>query len=86
VYANQARRDSNTVSDSRAGTPYAGDVQAADHNGKTAAGRAKGLLGIGAALAVAGAAMWYVGHRQGNAQVDVAIVPGHAEVTFSCAF
>ena len=86
VYANQAREASNTVSDARTGTPYTGDVASADRSGKTAASRAKGLLGAGAVLAVAGGAMWYVGHRRGGAQVDVAITPGHAEVTLSCAF
>jgi len=85
VYAIKARQDSNTVSGAPVGTPYA-DVAAADRSGMTAAGRAQALLGIGAVLAAAGGVMWVVGHRQGQAQVDLAIVPGHTEVTFSCAF
>ena len=73
------------MSGSRVGTPYTGDVVATDRNGRTAASRARGLVVAGAALAVAGGAMWYIGHRQG-AQIDVAIAPGHAEVAVSCAF
>lgn len=86
VYAISAMQDSNTISGASAGTEYAGEVASADRNGKAAASRARVLLGAGAALAVAGGALWYVGHRQGNARVDVAIIPGHTEVTFSCAF
>jgi hypothetical protein len=85
VYAIKARQDSNTVSGAPVGTPYA-DVAAADRSGMTAASRAQALLGIGAVLAAAGSVMWVVGHRQGQAQVDLAIIPGHTEVTFSCAF
>jgi len=86
VYAIQAKQDSNTISGARAGTANIGEVASTDQSGKTAASRAQVLLGAGAALAVVGGVMWYVGHRQGNAQVDVAIVPGHTEVMFSCAF
>jgi len=85
IYAIAARQDSDSVSGSRAGTPYTGDVVSTDSNGRTAASRARGLAGVGAALAVAGGAMWYIGHRQGT-QIDVAIAPGHAEVALSCAF
>ena len=86
VYAISAMQDSNTVSNASAGTEYRGEVASADRNGKAAASRARVLLGAGAALAVAGGVMWYAGHRQSNARVDVAIIPGHTEVTFSCAF
>jgi hypothetical protein len=86
IFAIQAHQDGNTVSGAQAGTPFNGDVASADHSGRTAASRAKIFAGIGAALAVAGGAMWYVGHRQGNPQVDLALVPGHTEVTFSCVF
>lgn len=85
LYALAAKQDSDTVAGSRVGTPYTGDLVSTDGNGRTAASRARGLVGIGAALAVAGGAMWYIGHRQG-AQLDVAIAPGHAEVALSCAF
>lgn len=84
LYALSAKQDSDTVSGSRTGTPYT-DVVSTDSNGRTAASRARVLAGVGAALAVAGGAMWYIGHRQG-AQLDVAIAPGHAEVALSCAF
>ena len=86
VYAIKAKQDSDTVSGAGAGASYTGAVASADRSGKSAASRAQGLLGLGAVLAVAGGAMWYLGHRQGDAQVDVAIVPGHTEVTFSCVF
>ena len=86
IYAFQARRDSNTVSGAPIGTPYTGDVASTDRSGQTAASRAKGLIGVGAALVVAGGALWYVGHRQGAPQIDVAIGPGHTEVALSCAF
>ncbi|HEX3760555.1 MAG TPA: hypothetical protein VHW23_17695 [Kofleriaceae bacterium] len=85
LYAIGARQDSDTVSGARMGTPYAGDVASTDSSGKTAASRARGLVGVGAALAIAGGAMWYIGYRQG-ARLDVAIAPGHAEVALSCAF
>jgi len=86
AYAIKAKLDSNTVSGERTGTPFTGSVASTDRGGKTAATLAQGLLGIGAALAVAGGTMWYLGHRQGAAQLDVAIIPGHTEVTFSCVF
>lgn len=86
VYGIKARQDSNTVADAPVGTPFTGDVAMADERGQTAASRARVLVGVGAVLAVAGGAMWYVGHRLGDAHVDVAIMPGHTEVTFSCAF
>jgi hypothetical protein len=85
LYAIGARQDSDTVAGSRIGTPYTGDVVATDSHGRTAASRARGLIGAGAAIAVAGGVMWYIGQRQG-AQLDVAIAPGHAEVALSCAF
>ncbi|HEX3478321.1 MAG TPA: hypothetical protein VHT91_25045 [Kofleriaceae bacterium] len=85
LYAIAANQDSDTVASSRIGTPYTGDLVSTDGNGRTAARRARLLGGLGAALAVAGGAMWYIGHRQG-AQIDVAIAPGHAEVALSCAF
>lgn len=85
IYAIGAQHDSDTVSGSRTGTPYTGDVVSTDSHGRTAANRARGLVGVGAALAVAGGVMWYIGHRQG-ALLDVAIAPGHAEVALSCAF
>ena len=84
LYALSAKHDSDTVSGSRVGTSYS-DLVATDSHGRTAASRARVLAGAGAALAVAGAVMWYIGHRQG-AQIDVAIAPGHAEVAVSCAF
>jgi hypothetical protein len=86
VYGIKARQDSNTVSGAAVGTPFTGEVAMADANGQTAASRAHILVGVGAVLAVAGGAMWYVGHRLGDAHVDVAIMPGHTEVMFSCAF
>jgi hypothetical protein len=85
IYAIGAKQDSNTVSGARVGTPYSGDLVSTDNHGRTSASRARVLIGAGAALAVAGGAMWYIGHRQG-AQLDVAIAPGHAEVALSCAF
>jgi len=85
LYAIGATQDGDTVSGARMGTAYAGDVASADASGKTAASRARALVGVGAALAIAGGAMWYIGHRQG-ARLDVAIAPGHAEVALSCAF
>jgi tetratricopeptide (TPR) repeat protein len=85
LYALAAKQDSDTVAGSRVGTPYTGDLVSTDGNGRTAASRARVLAGIGAALAVAGGAMWYIGRRQ-SAQLDVAIAPGHAEVALSCAF
>ena len=85
LYAIAASQDSDTVANSRPGTPYTGDLVSTDGNGRTAARHARVLAGVGAALAVAGGAMWYIGHRQG-AQIDVAIAPGHAEVALSCAF
>jgi len=86
VYAIMARQDSSTVSRARAGTPYTGDIASTDRSGRTAASRAQILVGVGAVLAIAGGAAWYFGHRQGNAQIDVAVVPGRTEVVFSCAF
>jgi hypothetical protein len=86
VFAIQARQDSNTVAGAPVGTPFTGDVAMANDSGKTEASRARVLVGVGAVLAIAGGAMWYVGHRLGDAHVDVAIMPGHTEVTFSCAF
>jgi tetratricopeptide (TPR) repeat protein len=85
LYANAAKQDSDTVSGSRTGTPYTGDVASTDSHGRTAASRARGLVGAGAALAVAGGVMWYIGHRKA-AQLDLAIAPDHAEVALSCAF
>ena len=85
LYALAANQDSDTVSGSRTGTPYTGDVVSTDSHGRTAATRARDLVGLGAALAVTGGVVWYIGHRQG-AQLDVAIAPGHAEVALSCAF
>jgi hypothetical protein len=85
LYALAASQDSDTVAGSRVGTPYTGDLVSTDDSGRTAARRARVLAGLGAALAVAGGAMWYIGRRQG-AQLDVAIAPGHAEVALSCAF
>jgi hypothetical protein len=85
LYAIGAKQDSDTVAGSRVGTPYTGDLVSTDSHGRTAASRARGLIGAGAALAVAGGVMWYIGQRQG-AQLDVAIAPGHAEVALSCAF
>jgi hypothetical protein len=89
LYAIGAQHDSDTVAGSRVGTSYTGDLVSTDSHGRTAASRARGLIGAGAALAVAGGVMWYIGQRQGQrqgAQLDVAIAPGHAEVALSCAF
>jgi len=87
LYAIGAKRDSDTVAGSRIGTSYTGDLVSTDSHGRTAASRARGLIGAGAALAVAGGVMWYIGQRQRQgAQLDVAIAPGHAEVALSCAF
>jgi len=86
VYAGKAKHDSDAISGAQAGTPYTGGVVSTDRSGRTAASRAQALFGIGAALAVTGGALWYVGHRQDRAQVDVAITPGHMEVVLSCVF
>jgi len=86
LYALKARQNSSTLSGEPVGTAYSGSVAATDADGKSAATRSKYLLAIGGVLAVGGGIMWYLGHRQGESHVDVAIIPGHAEVSFSCAF
>ncbi len=86
VYAGMAKHDSDVIASAQVGTPYTGGIVSTDHRGPTAASRAQALFGIGAALAVTGGALWYVGHRQDRAQVDVAITPGHTEVVLSCVF
>jgi len=86
LYALKARQNSSTLSGEPFGTSYSGAVAATDADGKSAATRSKYLLALGGLLAVGGGIMWYVGHRQGESHVDVAIVPGHAEVSLSCAF
>ncbi len=81
----KASSDASTVSGAKPGSPYS-TVEPTDHDGHSVATRGQVALGIGAVLAVTGGTLWYLGHREGQPHVDVAIAPGQTEVSFSCAF
>jgi hypothetical protein len=85
VFAAQASKDSNQVSKSPNGTPWA-NVSNTDQSGRNAASRARQLGGLSAAALIGGGVLYWVGHRKAGSHVDVAITPTHTEVSWSCAF
>ena len=84
VRAIEARDDASTVSAKTFGTSW-DTVRDTDAQGRRKAHDA-GIYGIaGGLVTAAGATLWWFGHRS-SSQVDVAITPHHAEVSWACAF
>ncbi|HEY1811477.1 MAG TPA: hypothetical protein VGG74_03920 [Kofleriaceae bacterium] len=86
VSAVHASNEASTISNEPAGTTWTGALSSDYSSGESAQTRARVLGAIGGAALVGGGLVWWLGHRMGNARVDVAIAPGHSQVSFSCAF
>ena len=80
-----ARSDANKVSRQTKGTVWSPSLQQTQSNGTSAERRMWIFGGVGLAAVAAGGVMWWMGSHQ-SSHVDVAVVPGHAEVNLSCVF
>jgi hypothetical protein len=85
VSAVKAGDEANIVAHSPRGTIW-DTVASHQHAGQEAQTRARVSGAIGIAAAVGGGVLWWLGHSRESARVDVAIVPGATEMSFSCVF
>lgn len=86
VSAVQASNKATSISNQSEGTVWSGALNSEYSAGQSAETRARVLAAISGAALVGGGVIWWFGHRAGSTRVDVAITPGHSQVSFTCAF
>lgn len=87
VFAFEASSNASTVSGQAKGTQWNTTLADTQSSGKTDETLARVLGGVGIAALAAGGTMWWLGYsRESTTRVDVAVVPGRTEVSFTCAF
>jgi hypothetical protein len=87
VFAMRARSAERFIESQPDDTVWNAELEAEHQRGLTARGRARGLAVFGGLAVAAGATLWWLGHRtERGARLDVALAPGHAEVSLCAAF
>lgn len=82
----EAGQHASTVHDQPPGSVWTGSLPGEQSAGQTAQTGARVLAAVAGAAVIGGGVMWWLGHRAGRTHVDVAIAPGHTEVSLSCVF